>query len=334
MLLLGIESSCDETAAAVVEDGRKILSSVIASQVEEHKIYGGVVPEIASRRHSEAIVGVVKEAMEQGGKSLSDLDAIAVTYAPGLIGALLVGVNFAKGLALSTGLPLVPVHHLRGHIASNYLSNPELKPPFLCLVVSGGHSHIVWVEDYTKLKILGRTRDDAAGEAFDKAARAMGIPYPGGVEMDRIAEEGNPDAYKLPHPRVEGAPLDFSFSGLKTAVLNLLNNARQKGEEISVPDLCASYRKAVVTCLTENFFKAAEMTGAKTLAAAGGVSANRLLRRELERQAKERGLALYLPDRSLCGDNAAMIASQGYYEFLAGNTAGMDLNACAQRSIE
>ena len=334
MLLLGIESSCDETAAALVEDGRTILSSVIASQVEEHKIYGGVVPEIASRRHSEAIVGVVKEAMEQGGKSLSDLDAIAVTYAPGLIGALLVGVNFAKGLALSTGLPLVPVHHLRGHIASNYLSNPELNPPFLCLVVSGGHSHIVWVEDYTKLKILGRTRDDAAGEAFDKAARAMGIPYPGGVEMDRIAEEGNPDAYKLPHPRVEGAPLDFSFSGLKTAVLNLLNNARQKGEEISVPDLCASYRKAVVTCLTENFFKAAEMTGAKTLAAAGGVSANRLLRRELERQAKERGLALYLPDRSLCGDNAAMIASQGYYEFLAGNTAGMDLNACAQRSIE
>ncbi len=334
MLLLGIESSCDETAAALVEDGRTILSSVIASQVEEHKIYGGVVPEIASRRHSEAIVGVVKEALEQGGKSLSDLDAIAVTYAPGLIGALLVGVNFAKGLALSTGLPLVPVHHLRGHIASNYLSNPELKPPFLCLVVSGGHSHIVWVEDYTKLKILGRTRDDAAGEAFDKAARAMGIPYPGGVEMDRIAEEGNPEAYKLPHPRVEGAPLDFSFSGLKTAVLNLLNNARQKGEEISVPDLCASYRKAVVTCLTENFFKAAEMTGAKTLAAAGGVSANRLLRRELERQAKERGLALYLPDRSLCGDNAAMIASQGYYEFLAGNTAGMDLNACAQRSIE
>lgn len=334
MLLLGIESSCDETAAALVEDGRTILSSVIASQVEEHKIYGGVVPEIASRRHSEAIVGVVKEALEQGGKSLSDLDAIAVTYAPGLIGALLVGVNFAKGLALSTGLPLVPVHHLRGHIASNYLSNPELNPPFLCLVVSGGHSHIVWVEDYTKLKILGRTRDDAAGEAFDKAARAMGIPYPGGVEMDRIAEEGNPDAYKLPHPRVEGAPLDFSFSGLKTAVLNLLNNARQKGEEISVPDLCASYRKAVVTCLTENFFKAAEMTGAKTLAAAGGVSANRLLRRELERMAKERGLSLYLPDRSLCGDNAAMIASQGYYEFLAGNTAGMDLNACAQRSIE
>ncbi|HIW24010.1 MAG: tRNA (adenosine(37)-N6)-threonylcarbamoyltransferase complex transferase subunit TsaD [Acutalibacter sp.] len=334
MILLGIESSCDETAAALVEDGRTILSSVIASQVEEHKIYGGVVPEIASRRHSEAIVGVVQEALSQAGKSLADLDGIAVTYAPGLIGALLVGVNFAKGLALSTGLPLIPVHHLRGHIASNYLSSPGLEPPFLCLVVSGGHSHIVQVEDYTKLKILGRTRDDAAGEAFDKAARAMGIPYPGGVEMDRIAEEGNPAAYKLPHPHVEGAPLDFSFSGLKTAVLNLLNNARQKGEEISVPDLCASYRRAVVSCLTENFFQAAEMTGAKTLAAAGGVSANRLLRRELERLAGERGLPLYLPDKSLCGDNAAMIASQGYYEFLAGNTAGMDLNACAQRSIE
>ena len=334
MILLGIESSCDETAAALVEDGRSILSSVIASQVEEHKIYGGVVPEIASRRHSEAIVGVVQEALSQAGKSLADLDGIAVTYAPGLIGALLVGVNFAKGLALSTGLPLIPVHHLRWHIASNYLSSPGLEPPFLCLVVSGGHSHIVQVEDYTKLKILGRTRDDAAGEAFDKAARAMGIPYPGGVEMDRIAEEGNPAAYKLPHPHVEGAPLDFSFSGLKTAVLNLLNNARQKGEEISVPDLCASYRRAVVSCLTENFFQAAEMTGAKTLAAAGGVSANRLLRRELERLAEERGLTLYLPDKSLCGDNAAMIASQGYYEFLAGNTAGMDLNACAQRSIE
>ena len=334
MILLGIESSCDDTADALVEEGRTILSSVIASQVEEHKIYGGVVPEIASRRHSEAIVGVVRQALEQGGMSLSQLDGIAVTYAPGLIGALLVGVNFAKGLALSTGLPLIPVHHLRGHIASNYLSHPECRPPFLCLVVSGGHSHIVLVEDYTRLKILGRTRDDAAGEAFDKAARAMGIPYPGGVEMDRIAEEGDPNAYKLPHPHVEGAPLDFSFSGLKTAVLNLLNNARQKGEEISVPDLCASYRKAVVSCLTENFFRAAQETGVSTLAAAGGVSANRLLRRELTRLAEERGLQLFLPDKSLCGDNAAMIASQGYYEFLAGNTAGMDLNACAQRSIE
>lgn len=334
MLVLGIESSCDETAAAVVEDGRSVLSSVIASQVEEHKIYGGVVPEIASRRHSEAIVGVVNEALSQSGKALSQLDAIAVTYAPGLIGALLVGVNFAKGLSFSTGLPLVPVHHLRGHIAANYLTTPQLEPPFLCLVVSGGHSHIIDVKSYTELRVLGRTRDDAAGEAFDKAARAMGIPYPGGVEMDKIAETGNESAYQLPHPRVEGAPLDFSFSGLKTAVLNLLHNARQKGEEVSVPDLCASYRRAVVRCLTENFQKAAEETGAKKLVIAGGVSANRLLRRELTALCEKSGRELYMPRLNLCGDNAAMIASQGYYEFLAGNTAGMNLNACAQRSIE
>ncbi len=334
MLLLGIESSCDETAAAVVEDGRRVLASVIASQVEEHKIYGGVVPEIASRRHSEAIVGVVEQALAESGKSLSQLDGIAVTYAPGLIGALLVGVNFAKGLALSTGLPLIPVHHLRGHIASNYLTHPQLEPPFLCLVVSGGHSHIVEVQDYTSLRVLGKTRDDAAGEAFDKAARAMGIPYPGGVELDRLAEEGDENAYSLPRPRVEGAPLDFSFSGLKTAVINLLHNARQKGQEIKIPDLCASYRKAVVECLIENFSKAVQETGARQLAAAGGVSANRLLRRKLEGLSRETRRELFLPQLSLCGDNAAMIASQGYYEFLAGNTAGMDLNACAQRSID
>ena len=334
MLLLGIESSCDETAAAVVEDGRRVLASVIASQVEEHKIYGGVVPEIASRRHSEAIVGVVEQALAESGKSLSQLDGIAVTYAPGLIGALLVGVNFAKGLALSTGLPLIPVHHLRGHIASNYLTHPQLEPPFLCLVVSGGHSHIVEVQDYTSLRVLGKTRDDAAGEAFDKAARAMGIPYPGGVELDRLAEEGVENAYSLPRPRVEGAPLDFSFSGLKAAVINLLHNARQKGQEIKIPDLCASYRKAVVECLIENFSKAVQETGARQLAAAGGVSANRLLRRKLEGLSRETRRELFLPQLSLCGDNAAMIASQGYYEFLAGNTAGMDLNACAQRSID
>lgn len=334
MVILGIESSCDETAAAVVEDGRRVLSSVIASQVEEHKIYGGVVPEIASRRHSEAIVGVVEEALRKSGKSLSQLDAVAVTYAPGLIGALLVGVNFAKGLSLSSGLPLAPVHHLRGHIASNYLTSPQLEPPFLCLVVSGGHSHIIRVKSYTELSVLGRTRDDAAGEAFDKAARAMGIPYPGGVELDRIAESGKEDAYKLPHPKVEGAPLDFSFSGLKTAVINLLHNAKQKGEEISVPDLCASYRKAVVKCLTENFLKAAEELGENKLVIAGGVSANRLLRRELQALCEKTGRTLWMPELSLCGDNAAMIASQGYYEFLAGNTADMSLNACAQMSIE
>lgn len=334
MIILGIESSCDETAAAVVENGRHILSSVIASQIEEHRKFGGVVPEIASRRHSEAISAVVEEAIEKSGKNLSQIDAIAVTYAPGLIGALLVGVNFAKGLSLSTGIPLVPVHHLRGHIASNYLTSPELEPPFLCLVVSGGHSHIIRVKGYTQLEVLGRTRDDAAGEAFDKAARAMGIPYPGGVEMDKIAQEGNENAFKLPHPRVEGAPLDFSFSGLKTAVINLLHNAEQKGQSVSVPDLCASYRRAVVDCLTENFLKAAVEAGEKRLVVAGGVSANRLLREELNRMCGEKGMELYVPRLSLCGDNAAMIASQGYYELLAGNTGGMDLNACAQRSIE
>lgn len=334
MLILGIESSCDETAAAVVKDGREVLSSVIASQVEEHRLYGGVVPEIASRRHSEAIVGVVREALEQSGVTLQELDAIAVTYAPGLIGALLVGVNFAKGLSLSSGLSLIPVHHLRGHIAANYLTSPELEPPFLCLVVSGGHSHIIDVKSYTELHILGRTRDDAAGEAFDKAARAMGIPYPGGVEMDKLAEGADDTAYRLPRPHVAGSPLDFSFSGLKTAVINLLHNAKQKGEEIHVPNLCASYRRAVVSCLMENFQKAAEMTGADKLVIAGGVSANRLLRREMTALAEKTGRKLYLPELTFCGDNAAMIASQGYYEFLAGNTAGMDLNACADRSIE
>ena len=239
MKILAIESSCDETAAAVVEDGRNIISSVVASQVEEHKLYGGVVPEIASRRHAEAIVPVVRQALEDADCRLSDIDAIGVTYAPGLIGALLVGVNFAKGLSLATGIPLVPVHHLRSHIASNYISNKELKPPFLCLVVSGGHSHIVMVEDYTKMKIIGKTRDDAAGEAFDKAARTMGMPYPGGIEMDRVAENGNPFAFKLPRPAVHDAPYDFSFSGLKTAVINLIHNSAQKGVELNKADVCA-----------------------------------------------------------------------------------------------
>ena len=246
MKILGIESSCDETAAAVVEDGRKVLSSVVATQVMEHRQYGGVVPEIASRRHAENIVPVVRKSLSDCNLTLDDIDAIAVTYAPGLIGALLVGVNFAKGLSLASGKPLVPTHHLRSHIASNYISNQELKPPFLCLVVSGGHSHIVMVEDYTKMKILGRTRDDAAGEAFDKAARTMGMPYPGGIELDKVAENGNPLAFKLPRPVVHDAPYDFSFSGLKTAVINLIHNASQKGEELNKADICASFRYAVV----------------------------------------------------------------------------------------
>ena len=334
MKILAIESSCDETAAAVVEDGRKVLSSVIASQVEEHKLYGGVVPEIASRRHAEAIVPVVSQALEQANVALSGIDAIAVTYAPGLIGALLVGVNFAKGLSLSTGIPLVPTHHLRSHIASNYISNLELKPPFLCLIVSGGHSHIVLVEDYTKMKIIGRTRDDAAGEAFDKAARTMGMPYPGGIALDKVAEDGDPHAFTLPRPVVHDAPYDFSFSGLKTAVINLIHNASQKGEELNKADVCASFRYAVVDCLTTNFLKAAQDLNVKQLVIAGGVSANSLLRSTLSEECKKRGLRFYMPDKSLCGDNAAMVGAQGYYEYLSGNTAKSNLNAYATMSIE
>lgn len=334
MKILSIESSCDETASAVVEDGRNVLSSIVASQVEEHKLYGGVVPEIASRRHAEAISAVVKQALNEANTTLDDIDAIAVTYAPGLIGALLVGVNFAKGLSLSKNIPLVPTHHLRSHIASNYIAHHDLKPPFLCLVVSGGHSHIIQVEDYTKMKIIGRTRDDAAGEAFDKAARTMGMPYPGGIHLDKIAEKGNPEAFKLPFPKVDDAPYDFSFSGLKTAVINLIHNASQKGDELPVADLSASFRKAVVKCLTTNLMKAAKDTNSKTIVIAGGVSANSLLRSELQRLCDERGLKLYMPPKSLCGDNAAMVGAQGYYEFISGNTAQQDLNAYATKSIE
>ena len=334
MKILAIESSCDETAAAVVEDGRKVISSVVASQVEEHKLYGGVVPEIASRRHAEAIVPVVKNSLEQAELTLKEIDAIAVTYAPGLIGALLVGVNFAKGLSLSTGLPLVPTHHLRSHIASNYISNPDLKPPFLCLVVSGGHSHIVMVEDYTKMRIIGKTRDDAAGEAFDKAARTMGMPYPGGIALDKVAEDSDPFAFKLPRPTVSGSQYDFSFSGLKTAVINLIHNSAQKGIELNKADVCASFRYAVVDCLKTNFLKAAEDLKVDKLVIAGGVSANRLLRSSLQEECDKHGLAFYMPEKSLCGDNAAMVGSQGYYEFLSGNIASTDLNAFATMSIE
>lgn len=334
MKILAIESSCDETAAAVVEDGRKVISSVVASQVEEHKLYGGVVPEIASRRHAEAIVPVVKNSLEQAELTLKEIDAIAVTYAPGLIGALLVGVNFAKGLSLSTGLPLVPTHHLRSHIASNYISNPDLKPPFLCLVVSGGHSHIVMVEDYTKMRIIGKTRDDAAGEAFDKAARTMGMTYPGGIALDKVAEDGDPFAFKLPRPTVSGSQYDFSFSGLKTAVINLIHNSAQKGIELNKADVCASFRYAVVDCLKTNFLKAAEDLKVDKLVIAGGVSANRLLRSTLQDECNKRGFAFYMPEKSLCGDNAAMVGSQGYYEYLSGNIASTDLNAFATMSIE
>ena len=332
--ILSIESSCDETAAAVVENGRNVLSSVVVSQVDEHKLYGGVVPEIASRRHAEAITGVVNEALEQAHVALKELDAIAVTAAPGLIGALLVGVNFAKGLSYASGLPLVPVHHLRSHIAANYITNPELKPPFLCLVVSGGHSHIVAVEDYTKMKIIGKTRDDAAGEVFDKVARTMGMPYPGGINLDKAAENGDDTAYTLPRPRVANAPYDFSFSGLKTAAINIIHNASQKGQEVNVDNLSASFRKAVVDCLTENFLAAAKDFGYKTLVIAGGVSANSLLRRQLEDECNKLGYKLYKPELKLCGDNGAMVGAQGYYEFIEGNVAELDLNAAATMSIE
>ena len=334
MHLLAIESSCDETAAAVVDDGRKILSSVVASQVEEHKLYGGVVPEIASRRHVESISGVVRQALEEADLSLDQIDAIAVTYAPGLIGALLVGVNFAKGLALAAGKPLVPVHHLRSHIAANYLAHPDLEPPFLALVASGGHSHIIEVKDYTAFHVLGRTRDDAAGEAFDKAARSMGLPYPGGVHMDKVSQHGNADAFHFPHPKVDGAPYDFSFSGLKTSVINMIHNAGQKGDELPLSDLAASFQKAVVDVLCDRVMKAAGDTGAKRIVLAGGVSANSRLRSEMQKLCEQKGLPLFLPPLNLCGDNAAMVGSQGYYEYLAGHLAGPDLNATANMSID
>lgn len=334
MKILSIESSCDETAAAVIENGRKILSNVVASQVDEHKLYGGVVPEIASRRHCEAINGVVSEALLQAECSLSEIDAIGVTYAPGLIGALLVGVNFAKGLSLAAGLPLIPVHHLRGHIAANYLEHQELEPPFLCLVVSGGHSHIVEVLDYTQMKVIGKTRDDAAGEAFDKAARTMGMSYPGGIHLDKAAELGNPDSFPLPHPKVNGSVYDFSFSGLKTAVINLIHNAEQKNIKLPVNDISASFRKAVVESLTENFIKAAEDLGYQKLVLAGGVSANSLLRRRIDEECQKRNWKNYYPPLSLCGDNGAMIGAQAYYEYQAGHLADMSLNAVASMTIE
>ena len=334
MKILSIESSCDETAAAVIEDGRRIISSVVATQVEEHKLYGGVVPEIASRRHCESICGVVRETLAQAQTGLDGIDALAVTYAPGLIGALLVGVNFAKGLALTAEKPLVPVHHLRGHIAANYISHPGLQPPFLCLVVSGGHSHIVEVSDYTSMRIIGRTRDDAAGEAFDKTARTMGLPYPGGVHMDKLAENGNPDAFVFPVPKVSGSPYDFSFSGLKTAVINTIHNMQQKGIDIPREDMAASVRQSVVNILTDRFLLAAKDLEQKRLVLAGGVSANSLLRRRMTELCSELGYELYYPELSLCGDNAAMIGAQGYFEFLKGNVADMSLNARAERSIE
>ncbi|MBQ4566182.1 MAG: tRNA (adenosine(37)-N6)-threonylcarbamoyltransferase complex transferase subunit TsaD [Oscillospiraceae bacterium] len=334
MLILAIESSCDETAVALVRDGREVLTDCISSQIALHRIYGGVVPEIASRKHMEAIYALADEALLKANISRSDIDAIAVTYAPGLIGALLVGVNFAKAVALALDKPLIPVHHIRGHIAANYIAYPDLKPPFLCLVVSGGHTMLVDVKDYTHMEILGGTRDDAAGECFDKVARVLDMPYPGGAALDKAAQNGNENAYIMPHTKLSGNPLDMSFSGLKTAAVNLIHNKRQKGEEINVPDLCASFSKAVSEMLIPRTMQALDQTGYRTLAVAGGVAANSRIRGDLMKECGKRGVRLCLPPLSLCGDNAAMIGSQGYYEYLAGNLADQSLNAYATKTME
>lgn len=333
MNILAIESSCDETAAAVVKDGRTVLSNCVASQIEMHTIYGGVVPEIASRKHVEAVSGLADQALEQAGLTRGDLDAVAVTYAPGLIGAVLVGVNFAKGAAMALDLPLIPVHHVRGHIAANYLTHPDLEPPFVCLCVSGGTTAIVDVKSYTQMEVLGGTRDDAAGECFDKVARVLGIGYPGGGPMDRLAQGGDDSRYELPRAHVSGHELDMSFSGLKTACLNLIHNAQQKGEELSLSDFAASFGRAVSESLVPRAIAAARMKGYGRLAVAGGVAANSRIRADLQAACQKSGDKLYLPELKYCGDNAAMIGCQGFYEYQAGHVAGLDLNAYATRDI-
>lgn len=333
MKILAIETSCDETAAAVVEDGRKVLSSVVLSQVKEHRLYGGVVPEIASRRHCESICQVTKSALEEAALSFEDIDAVGVTYAPGLVGALLVGVNYAKSLAYALQKPCIPVHHLRSHIAANYLAFQELTPPFLALVVSGGHTHLALAKDFTDFKVLGRTRDDAAGEAFDKVARTMGMEYPGGIALDKAAQRGNSEKYILPIPKVEN-PLDFSFSGLKTAVINRVHKAEQKNEPFRKEDMAASFQKTICKILVEKTLMAAEKTNSKTAVLAGGVSANSQLRREMKSACDRAGLKLYFPPLNLCSDNAAMVGSQAFYEFKAGRIGGLNLNAIATLSLE
>lgn len=333
MNILAIESSCDETAVAIVKDGREVLTDCIASQVDLHRIYGGVVPEIASRMHIEAVYGLADQALEKTGLSRADIDGVAVTYAPGLIGAVLVGVNFAKAASMSLNKPLIPVHHIRGHIAANYIAYPELKPPFLCLVVSGGHTMIVDVQDYTKMEILGTTLDDAAGECFDKVGRVLGMPYPGGAALDKAASVGDDTKYDLPRSKPGANPYDMSFSGLKTATLNLIHHAEQVGETLDVNSLCASFCAAVSDTLVPRVTMALKQTGYKKLAVAGGVAANSRIRKDVLTAACEIGAEVYLPPLSLCGDNAAMIGAQAYYEFVAGNVADMSLNAYATKSI-
>ena len=333
MNILAVESSCDETAVAIVRDGRQVLTDCIASQVELHRIYGGVVPEIASRKHIEAIYALADQALMEAGLIRDDVDAVAVTYAPGLIGAVLVGVNFAKAAAFAMGKPLIPVHHIRGHIAANYIAYPELEPPFLCLVVSGGHTMLVDVQDYTRMEILGTTLDDAAGECFDKVARMLGMPYPGGAALDKMALTGDDRKYELPRSRPGENPFNMSFSGLKTASLNLIHHAEQVGEDLDIPSLCASFSAAVSDTLTPRVVMALERTGYRKVAVAGGVAANSRIRGDLLRAAGELGAQVYLPPLRLCGDNGAMIGAQAYYEFLAGNVADMRLNAYATKSI-
>ena len=326
-LILAIESSCDETAASVVKNGREVLSNIISSQIELHKLYGGVVPEIASRKHIEKINQVIEEALAVSGKTLSDMDAIAVTYGPGLVGALLVGVAEAKAISYAANLPLVGVHHIEGHISANYIENKDLEPPFICLVVSGGHTHLVRVKDYGEYEILGRTRDDAAGEAFDKVARAIGLGYPGGPKIDKLAKEGNAGAIHFPKAKIEDAPYDFSFSGLKSAVLNYLHGCKMKGEEIVEADVAASFQKAVVDVLVEHAILAVKESGMDKLAIAGGVASNGSLRKAMEEACAENHIKFYRPSPIFCTDNAAMIGAAGYYEYKKGVRSGLDLNA-------
>ena len=333
MYVLGIESTCDETAAAIVEDGRAVRANVIATSVKEQALYGGGVPEIASRRHAECISAVADKALADAGLTMDDIGAVAVTFAPGLIGAVLVGVNFAKGLAYAAGKPLVPVHHLRGHIAANYLTHPALKPPFLCLVASGGHSHIVLVEDWCRYKVLGRTVDDAAGEAYDKVARTLGLAYPGGPSIAAAAKHGDPHAYKLPVPHVEGK-YNVSFSGLKTAVINEVHNAAQRGEPVDVAGMAASFQERIDQILARKLLAAAADTGARTVCLAGGVAANGRLRQLVNDGAQKLGAQVFLPELKYCGDNGAMIAAQGYYEYLDGNLADWTLNGLPTLPID
>ena len=325
--ILAIESSCDETAAAVVENGRCVRSNIISSQIELHKLYGGVVPEIASRKHVEKVNFVVREALKEAGETLDSIDAIAVTYGPGLVGALLVGVAEAKALAFAKNKPLVGVHHIEGHICANYIEHPDLEPPFLCLVVSGGHTHLVRVKDYGKFDIIGRTRDDAAGEAFDKVARAIGLGYPGGPKIDKVSKEGNPEAIAFPRAHVEDAPYDFSFSGLKSAVLNYINGCQMKGIEYNQADIAASFQKAVTDVLVANAMHAVEEFHVDKLAIAGGVASNSALRAAMKEACEKRGVEFYYPSPIFCTDNAAMIGVAAYYEYINGTRSGWDLNA-------